>query len=337
MASDGQGCKAGAYASLLTKLCHDGITHEEVLEKIAAVQEDLLQLQDETASANDLETFKRKRHQEHRLQFLLRRLERAEMRLLLSDYTTIFTTRLSSMESAMLSKIQELEKQVTVLSKKLRASEAVAGDAMDLAWSVESYIEETRDELEEVRQTAQNTAQQLKVLRKGVDAIDARARSNNAIVYGLKSTSPKEEVKSLLQGQQDLEVSVKDANYIGKKKRGDAPRPVLVKFAEEGQKDAFLRWSRDKQQLTATADVTPLRRTGMKRLAAVARELACKYPRIVVRRSYAQLGSERFWASDFAEEQIQIFETTFNISATIQSQEQQCNENIRRMRARVVH
>ncbi len=108
--SESRGCKLGArHASLLVCLNRDHVTYDEVMEKMDAVQEELLQLQDQSSEASDIETLKEYQRQERRLQFNLRRLERAEMRLLFSEYTSVFTARLSTLEVTMLGKIQGLE------------------------------------------------------------------------------------------------------------------------------------------------------------------------------------------------------------------------------------
>jgi hypothetical protein len=260
MSCEGQGCKEGANASLLARICRHEITYAEVLQNIDVVQEDLLRVQDETASSSDLQTFKINRHKEHRLHFLLRLLERAEMRLMLAEYKSIFTTQLTTLEHTMLEKVQKLENKVRELSRKTEVSEHVANEALDMASTVESALQATNEELATSREAVEETVKQLKSLTRSVDVIDNRARANNAIVYGLHSVDPRSEVTSLLTGQQDLQQSVQVAHYVGKKLPGQVSRPALVKFSTAAEKERFLRWSRKKpQQLTATSDMTQLR------------------------------------------------------------------------------
>jgi hypothetical protein len=321
--SESQGCKVGAHhASLLVGLNRDDVTYEEVIEKMDMVHEELLQLQDQSSEASDLETVRAYQRQERRLQFNLRRLERAEMRLLQSKYTSVFTAQLSNLENTMLGRIHGLEKQVDVLSKKVKATEAVANDAMDIASSVQYSQQDTVEELDEIRVTADGTMKKLKDLRRVVDVIDNRTRTNNVVVYGLTSTNPKNEVTSLLKGRQGLRDSVQDAYYIGKHPRPDGagfrPRgPALVKFSATSDKEQFLRWSKDRHEITATPDMSQLRRQGIKRLRAVAEELERKFPTIVVRRTYAQLGSERFCAADFADDHIVIHGSYIDIKTAL--------------------
>jgi chromosome segregation ATPase len=171
-----------------------------VLENIAVVQEDLLQVQDETSSSSNLQTFKINRHKEHRLHFVLRLLERAEMRLMLAEYKSIFATQLTALERTMLERIQKLENEIRQLSRKTDVPEQAANEAYEMASTVENALQETNEELAATREAVGETARHLKSLTRSVDVIDNRARANNAIVYGLQSTDPKTEVTSLLRG-----------------------------------------------------------------------------------------------------------------------------------------
>jgi hypothetical protein len=58
----------------------------------------------------------------------------------------------------------------------------------------------------------------------------------------------------------------------------------------------------------------------MKRLAVVASQLARKFPGIVVHQSYARLGTEKYSAVDFTEDEIKIRNSFFNIAAAIRHQ-----------------
>jgi hypothetical protein len=155
-------------------------------------------------------------------------------------------------------------------------------------------------------------------LRRIVDRIDNKQRSQNLIVFGLTRGDALSAAETLLQDRKQLWRNLDDAFFLGK---STGRCPLLLHFASTAACNDCVAYSHSSdfyqrfQGVTMVRDRSDLRRTGVSRLTAADSALRDAYPGIKIHqhRDFIEFEGRRVDAIDFAASAVTIGVSLFDV------------------------
>lgn len=142
-----------------------------------------------------------------------------------------------------LKKLSTIEKMITSLDHKVESYQSQTTEEvkkLEKSWADVVSGAEITDNIKQIQQNVFNTQS---IISKELETKDAEKRKTNAIILGVaEETSAIEDIKKLMQKDIFKQFDVPEhATRLGTK--GDAPRPIKLRFSTEKSKWEFLKRS----------------------------------------------------------------------------------------------